>query len=337
MEMFNPNTGCFYAGTEPVGTVPNSGVDPTGPQRGNDVINVFDFLDANTFTTLALAAAPRYRDRIDWRRPVQCVLDKFVQSITVGGQEFHGFNLVENPTAGPNGIAWEFTGQAVVTMQFVDRLYQESRFEGNSDFYLDQIRQAQSLAPFSDGRGLVASTLQDGNLLPPIEQCLSTPFQCIAERVGLAATTWAIFADREFNPLAAPIEPGSITIVKVVNGQPSDSDWQFSGSLGNFILPAGGGQQTFSSLAPGNYTINETTQPNYAASVSCNTGESGISSVTVNLAAGESVTCTFTNTFVPPVPTTTTGGLIGLIVALGLTLLAGILGLNRIAVASNRP
>ena len=31
-------------------------------------------------------------------------------------------------------------------------------------------------------------------------QCLSIPFQCIPERVGLAATTWAIFADRNINP-----------------------------------------------------------------------------------------------------------------------------------------
>lgn len=43
--------------------------------------------------------------------------------------------------------------------------------------------------------------MQDGDGLPPLEQCLSTPFQCIPERVGLAATTWAIFAERNINPL----------------------------------------------------------------------------------------------------------------------------------------
>lgn len=203
MEMFDPALGRFYAGTVPFGTSPGPGIDPTGPQRGGDVINVFDFLDANTFTTLALAAAPRYRNQIDWRRPVRFVLGRFAQLISAGGREFRGFNLVEHPTAGPNGIAWEFTGQAVVAMRFVDHLYQESGFEGDAALYLDQLRQAQISAPFGDGRGLAASTLQDGDLLPPIEQCLSTPFQCIPERVGLAATAWAIFADRNANPLNA--------------------------------------------------------------------------------------------------------------------------------------
>jgi hypothetical protein len=46
--------------------------------------------------------------------------------------------------------------------------------------------------------------MQKGNTLPPYEQCLQTPFQCIPERVGLAATAWAIFAEQVINPLAAP-------------------------------------------------------------------------------------------------------------------------------------
>jgi hypothetical protein len=201
MEMFDPLTGRFYAGTVPVGALPGPGIKPDGPQKGNDVINTFDFLDSNTFTTLALTATLRYRNRIDWRRPVQFVLDNFVQAAMAGGQEFCGFNIVKEPIAGPNDIAWEFTGQAVAAIRFVDRLYQESRFKEPADFYLECIRKAQRLAPFGNGRGLVASTLQDGDLLPPIEQCLSTPFQCIPERIGLAATTWPIFAARNINPL----------------------------------------------------------------------------------------------------------------------------------------
>jgi hypothetical protein len=203
MEMFNEDTGCFYAGTEPVGTPPGSGIDPSGEQRGEDVINVFDFLDSNTFTTLALATDPHYQGLIDWRNPVQCVLDKFDQSVTAAGNRFYGFNIVEQPVCGPNGIAWEFTGQAVVAMRFVDFLYEDPRFEKYADFYLSQIRKAQIMAPFGDGRGLVASTLQDGDLLPPHEHCLATPFQCIPQRVGLAATTWAIFAEQNVNPFFA--------------------------------------------------------------------------------------------------------------------------------------
>jgi hypothetical protein len=218
MEMFDPVGGRFHAGTVPVGTPPGPGISPGGPRRGDDTMNTFDFLDSNTFTTLAMVAAPRYRNQIDWRRPVQFVLDNFAQSITVGSQEFQGFNIVKNPTDGPNGIAWEFTGQAVAAMLFVDCIHQESRFKGPADFYLNQLRQAQILAPFGDSQGLVASTLQDGDGLPPLEQCLSTPFQCIPERVGLAATTWGILADQNVNPLSTAadfmvsVSPASVAV-----------------------------------------------------------------------------------------------------------------------------
>jgi hypothetical protein len=89
----------------------------------------------------------------------------------------------------------------VVALRYVDALYQQTGFEDEAAFYLDQIGKAQEFSPFGDGFGLVASTLQDGELLPPGEHCLSTPFQCIPARVGLAATTWAVFADLDVNPL----------------------------------------------------------------------------------------------------------------------------------------
>jgi hypothetical protein len=209
MAMFDNDSGCFFAGTVPAGTAASPGVDPSGAQRGNDVINTAGFLDANSFTTLALATVPTYRDQIDWRRPVQCILDRYQQSVTTAGQTFNGFNLVASPTAGPNGIAWEFTAQAVVLMQFVDALYAETRFAEPIDAGLAALRHAQSSAPFGDGRGVVASTMQDGDGVPPREQCLSTPFQCITERVGLAATTWAIFAEESFNPLAPRLPPSA--------------------------------------------------------------------------------------------------------------------------------
>lgn len=202
MALFDDSTGRFFAGTVPVGTPPSSGIDPTGPQMGEDVINAADFLDADTFIILALAESDRYRDSIDWRRPLRYVLNRFAQDVDAGSQMFHGFNIVVQPTAGPNGIAWEFTAQVVVSMQVLDRLYGQHEFTGEIAAYLDQLRKAQSSAPFADGLGLVAATMQDGDMLPPAEQCLSTPFQCIPERVGLAATTWLIFAERGINPLA---------------------------------------------------------------------------------------------------------------------------------------
>jgi hypothetical protein len=201
MELFDPVAGRFWAGTVTNGTLAAPGIRPDGEQRGSDVINTFDFLDANVFSLLALAESPRYRDRIDWRRPVRYVADHFVQGVAAAGQPYFGFSLLEYPTAGPAGVAWEFTGQAVLAMKFADHLYGESAFSEAAAFYLGQIRQAQVSAPFGDGRGLVASVLENGGALAPIEQCLSTPFQCIPERVGLAATAWAIFAERGCNPL----------------------------------------------------------------------------------------------------------------------------------------
>jgi hypothetical protein len=199
LAMYDSTEGRFNAGTVLAGTEASPGITPMGPPVGDDVINTFDFLDATTFVVLALAHTDRYGDALDWRDPVQHVLDNFQVSVTAGGQMFQGFNLVQEPTAGPEGIAWEFTGQMVVTLREVDRLYGESRFAEPAELFLAQIAHAQAEAPFGDGRGLVASTVVNGETLPPIEQALSTPFQDIPERVGLAASNWAIYADQQFN------------------------------------------------------------------------------------------------------------------------------------------
>jgi hypothetical protein len=195
MAMYDATRGRFNGGTVPAGLSASPGICPDGPRRGNDVINTCDFLDSNSFTILALAPLPRYRNRIDWRKPTQYILNNFAQTVMASNQEYRGFNIVKAPTAGPNGIAWEFTGQAIVVFRLIDSLYGETRFKASADAYLEQIRRAQNLAPFSDGQGVVAATMQNGDQLPPLEQCLSTPFQCIAQRSGLAATTWAVMAD----------------------------------------------------------------------------------------------------------------------------------------------
>ena len=89
----------------------------------------------------------------------------------------------------------------MVLARFIDQLYGVSEFEPNAQFYVDQIGQAQASAPFHDGQGLVAATMQGGDLLPPYQQGLSTPFQIIPERVGLAASNWAYFAAQGINML----------------------------------------------------------------------------------------------------------------------------------------
>jgi len=50
----------------PPGTTAGPGINPTGPQWGNDVINRFDFLDSNSFSYLALPQSVQYRNTIDW-------------------------------------------------------------------------------------------------------------------------------------------------------------------------------------------------------------------------------------------------------------------------------
>jgi hypothetical protein len=217
MQMFDSGNGRFNAGTVRVGTAPNPsvGICPTGSQQGSDVINVCDFLDADTFTTLAMAGTLRYRLQIDWNRPVQYAADTFAQTVTAGGTTFHGFDVVKSPSAGPYGIAWEFTGQVVEAMRYVDAQHVDTRFESAADQYLGQMAATQTSAPFADGSGLVAATMQNGDTLAPAQQCLQTPFQCIPERVGLAATAWAILAEQNVNvfysapppPLIAPIAP----------------------------------------------------------------------------------------------------------------------------------
>lgn len=190
--MFDASRGCFYAGTVPPGIGASPGIDPTGPHRGNDIVNRFDFLDSNSFTFLALSQSAQYGNVIPWPSVVSC-LSRFATSVSAAGSTFTGYGLTQVPTTGPNGIAWEFTGQAAVVMEF----------SGNDAIpVLNRIQAAQATAPFGDRQGLVASTLASGDTLPPLGQCLNTPFQCIPERVGIAATAWAIFAETAYNPLA---------------------------------------------------------------------------------------------------------------------------------------
>lgn len=198
--MYDQTKGRFNLGTVPTPPPPPSPTFCPGPEHGSDTLNTCDFLDSNTFPVLAMAGLPHYGNRIDWCKPVDYVLQNFAQEVTAAGLTFQGFDIVPVPVSGPNGVAWEFTGQSVAAMQYLDRLYGQLSFAADAAFYLAQIRQAQTSAPFGDGQGLVAAALQDGGTLPPLDQCLNTPFQCIAERVGLAATDWAIFAEQGFNP-----------------------------------------------------------------------------------------------------------------------------------------
>jgi len=132
---------------------------------------------------------------------VQCVLDRFAQNILAQGTAWHGFDLVAAPPTGPNGIAWEFTGQVVVAARIADALYDDSRFETVPIAILADLQNAQAQAPFRDMRGLVAATVAGGDTLDPREQCLSTPFQCIPERWVSRQRSGVSLRQRTVNPL----------------------------------------------------------------------------------------------------------------------------------------
>ncbi|HSN01709.1 MAG TPA: hypothetical protein VLS52_11930, partial [Rudaea sp.] len=97
---------------------------------------------------------------------------------------------------------------------------------------------------------------------------------------------------------------GAIIVQKQVLG--TDATFAFTGSQAFSITTAGGvGQDssTFASVAPGTYTITESALAHYSLTgLTCAdpTGNSttnvGTLTATVNVAAGETVTCTFTNT-----------------------------------------
>lgn len=222
LQMFDRNAGRYNAGSVPVGAAAGPGVTPNGPAKGSDVTNTFDFLDANTFTLLAMGHLPRYREQIDWRRSIAWILQHQALTVNAAGQEFQGFSLTARPTDGPNGIAWEFTGQTVVALQEADLLYGETSRQEMATKYLGQLRKAQTTAPYTDGRGIPAATMPNGDRLTPVESCISTPFQCIPERVGLASTVWAVYGEQHFNPFRVPpnIAEGGVLNAASFNGAP---------------------------------------------------------------------------------------------------------------------
>ena len=229
--LYDQNLGGFDAGTLSAGQksvwgnqTPAQGVCPNaGRQSGDDIPNTCDFLDSDTFTTLALAGSSQCGATFDWRKPIEHVLSTFLQpSVTANGQTLQGFNIVPTPSDNlAAGVAWEFTGQVVDTLIYLDFILGQTTFLSQANSYLQQIAKAQTSDPFGDSEGLVASTLQGVANLPPLDQCLATPYQCIPERVGLAATAWGIFAEQGINP-EVPLPPlTATTTVLVSSSNPS--------------------------------------------------------------------------------------------------------------------
>src|SRR5919204_3649805 len=103
----------------------------------------------------------------------------------------------------------------------------------------------------------------------------------------------------EFPVMVTP-NAGNIVVKKVTNPSPDPSNTSFSFTAGGGLSPSSfslknGQQQTFSDVAPGGgYNVTETVPLGWdLASSTCDDG----SPVTnIDVSAGETVTCTFTNT-----------------------------------------
>jgi hypothetical protein len=200
--MWDTKTGRFYAGTIDISaeTIQGPGICPDlATQLGAEIINNCDSADSSTFATLALFDA--FPSKINLNLTMQYALAHFEQAPSAGGRTFGGFSLVSPQPGDTIGTAWDVTGQMILALRAVGTANGGAQFGPQADLFLSQVGQAQLLAPFGDGISLTGATLQDGDSLPPYSQCLPSPFQCTPERPTLSATTWAIFADLNFNPL----------------------------------------------------------------------------------------------------------------------------------------
>ena len=105
------------------------------------------------------------------------------------------------------------------------------------------------------------------------------------------------------------LDPASITIVKTLVGARTGTA-SFTGDLGSFDvgIVQVSGSQSFGGLAPGTYVVTETVARGQALTgLACDDPSGGTTTApptaTIDLAEGEAVTCTFTNTAVVPPPT----------------------------------
>ena len=149
------------------------------------------------------------------------------------------------------------------------------------------------VAPLAAGSYSVSETAQPG---------YDVTYACTGEAPGTGATANVTLAAGEDVTCTFTNTSGSITVCKEV--VPEDlSTWNFNvfGPDTNVdVLGLGDGECSVPVVAPlaaGSYTVTETTQPGYDVTFSC-TGETPGTGATANvtLAAGEDVTCTFTNT-----------------------------------------
>lgn len=163
--MWDDTVGRFYTGTDTDGVTINKRVLP---------------LDTNTWAILALGEGDRFGRGITWSRQHHIATDRTT------GTTFIGFDF----NTDRDGVWFEGTGQMVTALQVLD-------LQPEATYFLDQIRNAQSSAPHSNGLGIVAAS-QDG-LTTGFDLPTGGPWLYF-NRLHIGATSWFIFAELGYNP-----------------------------------------------------------------------------------------------------------------------------------------
>jgi hypothetical protein len=101
------------------------------------------------------------------------------------------------------------------------------------------------------------------------------------------------------------VQLGSIEITKVAGGADGTFPFQINGQTFELTTVDGSASQTFTDLRPGTFTVTEAAQDEWGlVGIECDDPSGGTTtddpSATIDLGEGETVTCTFTNTFIPP-------------------------------------
>ncbi len=102
-------------------------------------------------------------------------------------------------------------------------------------------------------------------------------------------------------PTTGPCQTADVTITKVTEPATGETGFTFGGDLGAFSLDDGGSQ--LFQLTPGSYTVTETAKSGWELTgVSCTTTNNPLADgVSLSLARGDDVTCTFTNDPLPAI------------------------------------
>jgi len=121
-------------------------------------------------------------------------------------------------------------------------------------------------------------------------------------------------ADCLNEPVVVPPTTGNIVVVKQVTGDGADSSQSFDfdtigTGFSSFSLSADDGSHDSGDLDPDSYSVSEINVPdnwNSDGGVCESTdGDDSSTPDSIDLSAGETITCTFTNTFTPPTSTVT--------------------------------